>query len=62
MALEGSKLRDSKLSFSPNLNIDSLSRFIMSLQKDNGDIPWYEGGKTDPWDMVESIMVNPLWD
>ena len=56
MALEGSKVRDSKLSFSPNLNIDSLSRFIMSLQKDNGDIPWYQGGKTDPWDMVESIM------
>jgi hypothetical protein len=30
--------------------------FIVSLQKKNGEIPWSEGGKTDPWDHVESAM------
>ncbi len=38
------------------LNIDSVAGMIAALQKDNGDIPWHIGGKTDPWDLVESIM------
>lgn len=38
------------------LNIASVVRFIASLQRGNGDIPWHENGKTDPWDLVESIM------
>jgi nuclear transport factor 2 (NTF2) superfamily protein len=49
-------LKLTKLNFSPNLNIDSVCSLILSLQRENGDIPWYEGGKTDPWDLVESIM------
>lgn len=36
--------------------IDLLARFIATLQKENGEIPWSLGGKTDPWDHVESAM------
>jgi len=38
------------------LNIDSAARFIALLQRSSGEIPWYEGGKTDPWDLVEAAM------
>ncbi|WDP90400.1 MAG: phenyltransferase domain-containing protein [Desulfobacter sp.] len=38
------------------LNIDSVARSIAGLQRDNGDIPWHANGKTDPWDLVESVM------
>lgn len=38
------------------LNIDSVAGMIASLQKESGDIPWHMEGKTDPWDLVESIM------
>ena len=38
------------------LNIDSVARSIAGLQRDNGDIPWHRSGKTDPWDLVESVM------
>lgn len=38
------------------MNIDSVIRLILSLQKEDGDIPWHTDGKTDPWDLVETIM------
>jgi hypothetical protein len=38
------------------LNIDSVAGMIAGLQKKSGDIPWHIDGKTDPWDLVESIM------
>ncbi|MDD9303098.1 MAG: phenyltransferase domain-containing protein [Desulfobacter sp.] len=38
------------------LNIDSVTQGIAFLQQDNGDIPWHINGKTDPWDLVESVM------
>lgn len=38
------------------LNMTSVAGFIASLQAESGDIPWHTGGKTDPWDLVESIM------
>jgi hypothetical protein len=38
------------------LDIDSVADFIASVQKPNGEIPWSVGGKTDPWDHVESAM------
>ncbi len=38
------------------LNIASVAQSIASLQRENGDIPWHANGKTDPWDLVESIM------
>ena len=38
------------------LNIDSVAGMIVNLQKKSGEIPWHIDGKTDPWDLVESIM------
>ncbi len=38
------------------LDIQSVACFIASLQRESGDIPWYEDGKTDPWDLVETAM------
>ncbi len=49
-------LRGPKLNTSDTLNIDSVVRFILSLQRETGDIPWHVDGKTDPWDLVETIM------
>lgn len=48
-----------KLSISEELNpisIEKITSFIASIQKENGEIPWSAGGKTDPWDHVESAM------
>ena len=39
-----------------NLNIEGVAGLIVQTQKANGEIPWFEGGKTDPWDHVESAM------
>ena len=38
------------------VDIASTAEFILSVQKTNGEIPWSKGGKTDPWDHVESAM------
>ena len=38
------------------VNVSSLGAFIADVQKANGEIPWSIGGKTDPWDHVESAM------
>jgi hypothetical protein len=38
------------------VNVSGLAAFIAGIQKDNGEIPWSIGGKTDPWDHVESAM------
>jgi hypothetical protein len=38
------------------VNIDLLTELLAGLQKDHGEIPWSEGGKTDPWDHIESAM------
>ncbi|WP_299983232.1 prenyltransferase/squalene oxidase repeat-containing protein [Desulfobacula sp.] len=51
MALKGPKIKSSDA-----LNIDSVISFILSLQRESGDIPWHTDGKTDPWDLVETIM------
>ncbi len=48
-----------KLSISEELtpvSLEKIAAFIASLQKENGEIPWSVGGKTDPWDHVESAM------
>jgi len=39
-----------------SVDVPAMADFIASLQKANGEIPWSEGGKTDPWDHVESAM------
>ena len=36
--------------------IDAAIDFIAKTQKDTGEIPWFCGGKTDPWDHVEAAM------
>lgn len=38
------------------IEIEKVADFIAGLQKDNGEIPWSLGGKTDPWDHIESAM------
>ncbi len=30
--------------------------FILNCQQDSGEIPWFDGGYTDPWDHTESAM------
>ena len=48
-----------KLAINEELNpisIEKITSFIASIQKENGEIPWSAGGKTDPWDHVESAM------
>jgi hypothetical protein len=39
--------------------------FIRSVQMPDGAIPWYEGGKLDPWDHTEAAMALSIaghWD
>jgi hypothetical protein len=31
-------------------------QFILDCQRPSGEIPWFDGGYTDPWDHVESAM------
>ena len=38
------------------ISAEELGAFIASIQKENGEIPWAQGGKTDPWDHIESAM------
>lgn len=39
-----------------SLNIESVAAVIAQTQYSDGEIPWFRGDKTDPWDHVESIM------
>ncbi len=38
------------------IEVEKVADFIAALQKENGEIPWSVGGKTDPWDHIESAM------
>jgi hypothetical protein len=38
------------------VDIRKLTESILTTQLGSGEIPWHEGGKTDPWDHVESAM------
>ncbi len=38
------------------VDVGATAAFIGSVQKPTGEIPWSIGGKTDPWDHVESAM------
>jgi len=49
-------MKNLELQPSPTLNIDSLAGMIAQMQQRSGEIPWHKGGKTDPWDLVESAM------
>ena len=39
-----------------NINLRAVSNLILKNQKISGEIPWYNGGKTDPWNHVEAAM------
>lgn len=39
-----------------SVDIETIALLIAQMQKQNGEIPWSEGGKTDPWDHVEAAM------
>ena len=30
--------------------------FLLASQRSDGEIPWFEGGHTDPWDHTEAAM------
>lgn len=50
---------DFKITESPkhlSLDVDAIAALISRTQYDSGEIPWFRGDKTDPWDHVESIM------
>jgi len=38
------------------VDIDTLAASIAREQRESGEIPWHEGGKTDPWDHVEAAI------
>ncbi len=38
------------------VDVPGLATFIRTIQKPSGEIPWSVGGKTDPWDHIESAM------
>jgi hypothetical protein len=38
------------------VDIDAVAALIKRTQKEDGEIPWAPGGKTDPWDHVEAAM------
>jgi hypothetical protein len=38
------------------VEVEKVADFITGMQKDSGEIPWSVGGKTDPWDHIESAM------
>jgi hypothetical protein len=37
--------------------IDASARYLASLQRPDGQIPWFEGGHCDPWNHVEVAMA-----
>lgn len=38
------------------MDVESAVAFIADIQRADGEIPWFRGGKTDPWDHVEAAM------
>ena len=40
----------------PTIDIEAICSLIARNQKPDGEIPWFEGDKTDPWDLVEAAM------
>ena len=50
------KLNRSAAVAESRMDVEQMAQFIVSVQKTDGEIPWSIGGKTDPWDHVESAM------
>jgi hypothetical protein len=50
------EVRTAKETLPLALDIRAVGDSILAAQRESGEIPWCGGEKTDPWDMVESIM------
>ena len=37
----------------PQEYLQATAAYILKVQRPWGEIPWFEGGHTDPWDHVE---------
>jgi len=42
--------------FYPKQFLQKTVDYILSVQKPSGEIPWFTGGITDPWDHIEAAM------
>lgn len=40
----------------PQKLLEQTAEYILSVQKPSGEIPWFTGGITDPWDHTEAAM------
>ena len=38
------------------VDVEAITRIIAFTQRENGEIPWNPGAKTDPWDHVEAAI------
>lgn len=45
-----------KTSLDLTLDVDAATALIAGTQRKDGEIPWCDGQKTDPWDLVEAAM------
>jgi hypothetical protein len=45
-----------RLEKSCDVGIEAAADYIARTQRNSGEIPWFDGGKTDPWDHVEAAM------
>ncbi|TWI75409.1 hypothetical protein LZ24_00861 [Desulfobotulus alkaliphilus] len=50
------EVKTAKQSLPLSLDTEKVGASILATQRESGEIPWCGGDKTDPWDMVESIM------
>ncbi|MBN2284750.1 MAG: phenyltransferase domain-containing protein [Deltaproteobacteria bacterium] len=50
------ELEVSRREYTAPIDIDILAASITDVQRESGEIPWHVGGKTDPWDHVESAI------
>ena len=40
----------------PVVDVEAITTLIADTQRENGEIPWNPGAKTDPWDHVEAAI------
>ncbi len=38
------------------IDVEAITTLIANTQRENGEIPWNPGAKTDPWDHIESAI------
>jgi len=40
----------------PAVDVEAITTLIANTQRENGEIPWNPGAKTDPWDHIEAAI------